>query len=577
MPSTQCFGNQNADSGQTVDSSETERFSQNGVDNISGDAEKRQHQACACPPHYSPNWFSSFCNEMSSANASPDEAEVKRVLLTIRDEMQDTAAVKPLIALLGKVSNPYYTMGMLAPSIFLGEAGEPMKMSRQDALSAVMLLASIDRATYLKPASRAIKSYAELLNKSTTEQPIQVTDELLTVLVAQLSGTDVEVSVNATATIIATCRKLGSPLADRATRAIADSWRQAWNRTNNRQEATTICVRCASAVVDLACLGDAEMESAIKSGCTELLVAMMTDASDPLLQMSAMDLVEKLATTLPMSGTRAKWLFSHSVLHPLLEMAGADGDADPILGGPALRVLSTLCQLAHRDPALFGLGGSELLKGFHHALRNFNASGELDRLALVDAISSFASASPDALEIVLDDAEIRESWLSLNVAQPKLKSAILMSMALVIDPAPVKDANGDSVAVVVPSSALAMRLYSSLGLVNGRDATEIVMSLAKSPLIEERLGAYALLEAVAKQGTGAQVLLTQAGFFDFLVDRDHESTKEGKEAKFAIVQAILNSSARGLLADEIVNQLETIKKQGPYFVKTQPWEVSTAE
>jgi len=514
---------------------------------------------------------------MASSSASPDEGEVKHLLLQIRDERQDTAAIKPLLAQLGKTSNSYYTMGMLAPSVFLGEVGEPMAMSREDALSVIMLLATMDRSTYLKPASRAIKSFAELLTKSTTEQPIIVSDELLSVLVAQLSGTDVEVSVNATAAIIACCRKLGSPLADRAIRAIADSWRQTWGRTDARQEATTICVRCASAVVDMACLGNAEMQSAIDSGCMELLVHMMTDSSDPLLQMSTMDLIEKLATTLPMSGTRAKWLFSQSVLHPLLQMAGATEDADPILGGPALRVLSSLCQLAHRDATLFGLGGNELLTGFHHALRNFNGSGELERLALVDAVSSFASASPDALEVVLDDIEIRESWLSLNVAQPKLKSAILMSVSLVIDPVPQKDSNGDSVAAVVPSSALAMRLYSTLGLVNGRDATEIVLSLAKSPLVEERLGAYALLEAVAKQGTGAQVLLTHEGFFDFLVNREIESTKEGKESKFAVVQAIMNSSARGLLADDIVETLDKILKQGPYYVKTVPWEVMTAE
>ena len=513
-----------------------------------------------------------------ASSASPDAEEVKRLLLQIRDERQDTVALKPLLSQLAKTSNPCYTMGMLAPNVFVGEAaGEPMKISREDALSVVMLLASADSLTYLKPASRAIKSFAELLTTSTTEQPVIVSDELLDVLVAQLSGNDVEVSVNATATILACCRKLvGSPLADRAIRAIADSWRRAWNRPDARQEATTICVRCASAVLGLACLGDVEMQSAIDSGCTDLLVTMMTDASDPLLQMSTMDLVEKLATSTPMSETRAKWLFSQCVLHPLLEMAGAEGDADPILGGPALRVLSSLCQLAHRDASLFALGGKELLTGFHHALRNFNGSGELERLALVDAISSFASASPDALEVVLDDSEIRESWLSLNVAQPKLKSAILTSVALVINPVSEKDANGDSVVTVVLSSVLAMRLYSTLGLVNnGRDATGIVLSLAKSPLVEERLGAYALLEAVSKQATGAQVLLTHDGFFDFLVNRERETTKEGKEAKFAIVQAIMNSSARGLLAEDIVKTLDKILKQGPYYVKTETWEVAT--
>jgi hypothetical protein len=515
---------------------------------------------------------------MASSNASPDANEVKRLLLQIRDDKQDVTAVKPLVAELRKTSNPYYTMGMLAPNLFLGEAGEPLQISREDSLSVVTLLASaMDTLTYLKPASRAIKSFAELMTKSTTEHVVIVSDDLLSVLVSQLSGTDVEVSDNASATMVACCQTLGAPFADRSVCSTGDAWRKAWGRTEDRQEATTICVRCASAVVEIACLGDAEMQSAIDSGSMDLIINMMDDTSDPLLQMSTMDLVEKLARTLPMNITRAKWLFSESVLHPLLQMAGAQGDADPMLGGPALRLLSSFCQLAHRDASLFGLGGNELLTGFHHALRNFNASGELDRLAIVDAISSFASASPDALEVVLDDSTIRESWLSLNVAQPKLKSAILVSVALVINPVPEKDANGDSVAAVHPSSALSMRLYSTLGLVNGRDATQRVLSLAKSPLVEERLGAYTLLTAVAKTGTGAQVLLSSDGFFDFLITRENESTKEGKEAKFEVIQAIANSSARGLLADNIVETLDKIIKQGPYYVKCEQWDVMTAE
>jgi hypothetical protein len=514
---------------------------------------------------------------MMRSNVSPNAIEVKHLVYQIRDHRQELEAVKAALIELGKISNPRFTMDVLAPSLFLGESNPAMEMNHVDALSVILLLASLDGPTYLKPASRAIKSFAELLATSSTEQDIVVSDDLLTVLVAQLSGNDVEVSANATAAITACCRRLGSPLSDRAIRSIAESWRRTWDSTNNRQEATTICVRLASAVVELACLGDAAMESAVESGAMNLLVAMLTDVSDPLLQMSTMDLVEQLANTLPMHGNRARWLFSPSILQPLLQMAGADGDcADPILGGPALRVLSTLCRLGHKDASLFGLGGNDLVTRFHHALRNFNGSAELERLALVDAISSFASASPDALEAVLQDAEIKTSWLSLSVAQPKLKSVILKSVALVIDPIPETDANGDSIIATVPSNASAIRLYATLGIVNNRDATELLLSLATSPFVETRLGAYALLEAVAKQGTGAQVLLSNDSFYTFLISREGESIKEGKEAKFAIVQAIMDSPARGLLSDEVVQILDTLLKQGPHYVKSvRPAELMT--
>jgi hypothetical protein len=38
--------------------------------------------------------------------------------------------------------------------------------------------------------------------------------------------------------------------------------------------------------------------------------------------------------------------------------------------------------------------------------------------------------------------------------------------------------------------------------------------------------------------------------------------------------AVLKSDARGLLADKIVNALETYIKEGPHYVKTLSWELA---
>merc|ERR1712137_123477 len=108
---------------------------------------------------------------------------------------------------------------------------------------------------------------------------------------------------------------------------------------------------------------------------------------------------------------------------------------------------------------------------------------------------------------------------------------------MVLDPtsASANDAN----AANIPSNALSMRLYSSVGVSNNRDATELVLTQAKSSFPELRLGAYELLRSVAKRGTGAQILLTHGGFYEWLINREGEATKEGREAKFQIVRAVL--------------------------------------
>lgn len=166
--------------------------------------------------------------------------------------------------------------------------------------------------------------------------------------------------------------------------------------------------------------------------------------------------------------------------------------------------------------------------------------------------------------------------MSLNVSQPKLKSVILYSVATCIDPPPQVDSSGDTVmASNVPSNQLSLHLFDALGSVNGKDATDVVLSAAQSSFAELRLGAYALLNAVAKRGMGAQALLSHNSFYEFLVTREKESTKEGKEAKHAIVEAVLASEAKPLLADSIVATLEKIAQQGPHYKNVSSYELAT--
>lgn len=238
--------------------------------------------------------------------------------------------------------------------------------------------------------------------------------------------------------------------------------------------------------------------------------------------------------------------------------------------------MAALCKLGHQDSSLFNLADTELLTGFHMALHNFEVSGELDRLAIVDAISSFASASSSALDLVLDDPVTRKAWLSLDVAQPKLKASILGSVSIVIDPPDNNGTDGDSVPTPPPTNKAGLKLFSTLGQTNnGEDPSEMVLSLAKSPVIETRLAAYTLMKAVATLQTGGQVLMMCPGLFEFLINRDVEKTKEGREAKYEVVRTIVGSEVKGLLAEDIAKQLEKYVKDGPHYQKAMSWELAT--
>jgi hypothetical protein len=467
-------------------------------------------------------------------------------------------------------------------------------LSSRDALAVLGCLVATDAPRYLLEASQAVSDEATRL--VTSAEAMAVSPELLDVMVQQLSAPNVSVSTCATSALVACCRKLGTQLRVPAIASIVEAWKRHYSTstTTNRNQASTIAVRCAAALVEVLCLEEGTKASAsdlASASSAEVLLTMLRDESDPLVQVSTIDLLERMAAARPVHHWRAHWLLSQPVLDPVLRLCGGTAEGvspDPMLGAPALRFVTCLCRAAHCDDSFDELGAAshDVLRGFHTALRNYQASssGEMDRLALVDAISSFASASSEALDMVLADPITRRAWLSLSVAQPKLKAVVLYSVATVLDPrgaaCQVVSSSEPSADSAVPNSALGMKLFSQLGQVNDDEATNLVLSSVRSPLPEIRLSCYALLRAVASSlPTGGQLLFTHADFADFLLNREsaryREPTKEGREAKWELVRAVLGSPVAGLLAEDIVRAMERHVKQGPHYVKVQRWELAT--
>jgi Na+-translocating ferredoxin:NAD+ oxidoreductase RnfG subunit len=112
--------------------------------------------------------------------------------------------------------------------------------------------------------------------------------------------------------------------------------------------------------------------------------------------------------------------------------------------------------------------------------------------------------------------------MSVAVAQPKLKAVVLLLMAGVIYPPKEQQQQQHRDAIIpnnVPNGARAMQLYLSLGRMNGnRNVTDLLLHLARSPVIESQLGAYAVFEAVAKHGAvGSQALLSHANYNNMML------------------------------------------------------------
>ena len=210
-------------------------------------------------------------------------------------------------------------------------------------------------------------------------------------------------------------------------------------------------------------------------------------------------------------------------------------------------------------------------------------NGEIEKIGFIDGISTFCEgeceSSERKLEMVLENQELLEEWMTLRRGQSKLKAVVMSSVATVImqglelelelesEQGAQRDASGRNA-----SHATKLELFKKIGTVNdvggGQDSTEIVMKYVMGQIVELRLAAYELLTAVANIHMGANTLMRFGGFFEFLCNRNLEIVREGKLLKYELVKAVVKSDVMGLLADGIVKMLKQVVADGPFFVKS---------
>ncbi|KAK1745098.1 26S proteasome subunit S5B [Skeletonema marinoi] len=128
-----------------------------------------------------------------------------------------------------------------------------------------------------------------------------------------------------------------------------------------------------------------------------------------------------------------------------------------------------------------------------------------------------------------------------------------------------------------PSDYISLSLYHAFGEANNqKDPTECLLASAKSPFVEERLGAYNVLRAMASRGCCVRMLLLYKGedgnsiFVEWLLNQDNEFTNEGRQAKYNIVQSLLadDNNIEGLISTKAFREMQLWMKRGPAHITT---------
>ena len=570
-------------------------------------------------------------------------------------------------------------------------------LSESQALQLLHFLASQDPIHFPMPLIAQAVAHAAAENAASSissPRPMHVSKDLLQTLLHQVCFSEsVKVMEMVTQTLWTCSHKLGPPFLQEAIPGLVQLWKQALNptdtygRASSKHVSSTVAVRCATVMIEWflptqqqhplpsslsssLAIRTALFAQMVNHGATTLFVQMLQDKSDPLVQMSMLDLLERFvtattATTTTNANTTAmsdsieirQWLSSLHVLEPILQMAGVtitnddhqsqskkvllpNGQIDSLLGGSALRLLSALCTTTfheknnqpattadahqhHSDDYDYAQQQQQeqqqdlfLLHAFQQALHNFATagSGEVDRLHLITAISSFAATSHHALEAILQDQTIRSAWLSIrHVAQTKLKAAILLSIAMVLDPTLLMQSQettttlSSTTMTTTPTtrtnlydsqsssveSKLAIQLFTALGTENtthpypsstssssltSTTTDYLFLQYGRSPIPELRWATYTLLSAMAKHHAPYIFMTTEhlPSFLEWLLDRTVETTQDGRIAKFHLVQTLVSHPhvPTGIIHDSQWNKLRKHIQQGPHYIRPIPWDVA---
>jgi hypothetical protein len=453
--------------------------------------------------------------------------------------------------------------------------------------------------------------------KMDTGEQYEVCDDLLLalskLLVAPNSDTQIGIATDAHAALLSLCRWDNHAyhkilVCQNLFKHLATLWHHL--QQQRKRESSTAQMRIAALMIDVCLLGGKEMTLALSNDqlMNKLLyIALDRPNEDPLLQMAAFDQIERLAIhskDYPMTSERADFLLGNGDLHQgLLYMVGSPSDAlssdiefDPVNGWAAVRVLTEISRLGMSSSISIAESTQQkfhsLLGSFQRALHELKPQGESERLMYIYAVSSLVASSAvsnneEMSKFILEDTKLLNGWLSLlsRSSQSKLKSAVLSSLSQVMEPGMWQE---EEAVTSRPSDYIALTLYHAFGEANNqKDPTECLLVSAKSPFVEERLGAYNVFRAMVMRGTCARLLLLhrESGvdcngtsiFLKWLLNHDNESTSEGRQAKYSIAESLLSgvNNIDGLIPNSTIREMQLWMKRGPAHTQTLPWDMAT--
>ncbi len=336
---------------------------------------------------------------------------------------------------------------------------------------------------------------------------------------------------------------------------IVEDWRKILASGTNSSEA----VRCAVVLVKWVSRVPF-LSLANSSGATELFVQMLGDFDDPLQQLSLLDaLIQEFDNNNNISNPSSaidEWLASPPLMSLVLQFL-----KDPLLADAALRYVGMLSSVRPTEISIV----------LDHVKQVVAENGgdvptrDTERLPLVNTLSTLAmSAFEVGLNAILSDSLLRRTWWDTDrIAQPKLKAAILVSIAQALPV--VEESFGAS---------RALEMYKMVGEDHRRgysdDSTTtfwLLSKMASSPLIEVKIASMTLLAAAIRIENAAPTILgvfdktAHVSLVELLLSSNREATIHAQSARYDLLIAFWDATEKHPSLEENPKVLQKLREK----------------
>eukprot|EP01117_Protostelium_nocturnum_P019585 TRINITY_DN8533_c0_g1_i1.p1 TRINITY_DN8533_c0_g1~~TRINITY_DN8533_c0_g1_i1.p1 ORF type:complete len:504 (+),score=154.40 TRINITY_DN8533_c0_g1_i1:41-1513(+) len=333
---------------------------------------------------------------------------------------------------------------------------------------------------------------------------------------------------------------------------------------NNPKEFNeTVRFRFLSLVFDIASINSSNFSKCEELGFFDDIVNEL-DTSDVLQLLTVLEILEKISS----SKDGVNYLEKKGTLNKLSQtLKQLIQSGDPLGTYVVPRLLIFFGKIA-------SLGEKELnmVEGYQisELIKNRMNDGNRDIQEAAITSLGFLGSTFEGLNR-LKELNLLNDFASVISTELPLRVASFHSLGFMLDNLSKNESNREETERILSEFLLKLPHRTRAG--DTCTILEVIMPiLTQQPFPDLRTASFQTLKGISQFSFGVENLFNYPGFFEFILNRNSEATKEGKELKYEVVQRLVKSIEKYPSLTNVVEkskfyELQRYTRQGPFHVE----------